>query len=95
MDLVAYLDAYPQLTGQGNLLGATNISSPSDVYGEDLAILDGLSYSFDYGPPGSNARFVIVDIEATSYYETLPEPHPEYGEPFTYVFLLFIRLISM
>lgn len=86
MDLPAYIDAYPQLTGQGNLLGATNISSPSDIYGEDLSILDGLSYSFDYGPPGSNARFVIVDVEQTVYSEVLPEPHPLYGDPYTYIF---------
>jgi hypothetical protein len=86
MDLPAYREVYPQVTGQGNLLGAYNVSNPSDIYGDDLSILDGLSYSFDYGPPGSNARFVIVDVEATSYYEVLPEPHPLYGDPYTYVF---------
>jgi hypothetical protein len=86
MDLPAFRDAYPQLTGQGNLLGAANVSNPSDVYGDDLSILDGLSYSFDYGPPGSNARFVIVDVEQTVYSEVFPEPHPLYGTPYTYVF---------
>ncbi len=85
MDLPAYIDAYPQVTGQGNLLGATNISSPSDIYGVDLSILDGLSYSFDYGPPGSNARFVIVDVEQTVYSEVLPEVHPLYGDPYTWL----------
>ena len=28
--------------------------------------MEGLSYSFDYGPKGSNARFVILDTEDTS-----------------------------
>jgi len=31
-----------------------------------VSIIDGLSYSFDYGKAGSNARFVVVDTEQTA-----------------------------
>ncbi|MBN2319406.1 MAG: metallophosphoesterase [Acidobacteria bacterium] len=82
MDLVAYRDAYPQVQGMGDTWGATNFSSPSAIMGDDLAILDGLSYAFDY----DNATFVIVDVEQTEYHEVFPEPHPLYGDPYNYVF---------
>ncbi len=85
MDIPAYLAAFPQVLGTANTFGATNISSPSDIM-TGVDILDGLSYSFDYGAPGNNARFVIVDVEQTSYSELLPVAHPEYGDPYTYVF---------
>ena len=80
MDIPAYLAAYPQTRGLDNTLGAYNFSSP------DIDILDGLSYAFNYGDEGNNATFVIVDVEATSYWEEYPEPHPLYGDPYTYVF---------
>ena len=41
---------FPQTTGNGMTCGATNFTSPSEL-------LEGLSYSFDYG----NARFVLLD----------------------------------
>ena len=94
MNIPAFLDAFPQtrgllaLDGNGertvdNLFGATNFNSP------DIDILNGLSYSFDYGSEGNNARFVIVDVEATSYTETEPEDLALYGEtyaPYDYIF---------
>jgi hypothetical protein len=52
---------FPQTRGLSNTFGATNFDSPTDVAPE----LDGISYSFDYGPSGGNARFVIVDPWAT------------------------------
>jgi hypothetical protein len=53
---------FPQTQGLANTFGAANFSSPSST--DD--ILKGLSYSFDYGAPGDNARFVIVDTEMTA-----------------------------
>jgi hypothetical protein len=58
--------AFPQTQGLANTFGASNFSSPSSVLGTGVKILDGLSYSFDYGISGNNARFVIVDTEQTS-----------------------------
>jgi hypothetical protein len=85
MDIPAYLEAFPQTLGLANTFGATNISSPSDIM-TGVDILDGLSYSFDYGNWGNNARFVIVDVEPTSYWLKEPVPHPIYGEPWDYIF---------
>jgi len=45
-----------------------------------------LSYSFDYGKEGSNARFVFVDTEATGYTRYIPTNHPLYGEPYLWIF---------
>lgn len=75
MNIPAYLAAFPQTQGLDNTFGATNFSSP------DIDILNGLSYSFDY----NDARFVIVDVEATSYEEIPPEEHPDYGLPYDYI----------
>jgi hypothetical protein len=58
--------AFPQTQGLANTFGATNFSVPSSVIGSSVNIIDGLSYSFDYGKAGSNARFVMVDTEQTS-----------------------------
>jgi len=59
--------AFPQTRGVSNTFGAKNFSSPTSVSTD----LNGMSYSFDYGTPGNNARFVIVDTWATpSKYET-------------------------
>ncbi len=58
-----YKTNFPQTQGNGpNLFGATNFSWPSST--NDT--LKGLSYSFDYGVPNSNARFVFVDTEQTA-----------------------------
>jgi hypothetical protein len=52
---------FPQTRGLGNTFGAKNFNSPTDVSPD----LDGISYSFDYGSSGSDARFVILDTMAT------------------------------
>ncbi len=52
---------FPQTRGLSNAFGARNFSSPTSVSSD----LNGMSYSFDYGQPGNNARFVIVDNWAT------------------------------
>lgn len=48
---------FPQTRGLSNTLGAINFSSPTSVSND----LNGMSYSFDYGTSGNNARFVIID----------------------------------
>jgi hypothetical protein len=55
---------FPQTQGLSNTFGATNFSSPilAGSYPDDLK---GMSYSFDFGTPGNNARFVIIDDWAT------------------------------
>jgi hypothetical protein len=79
VNVPAWRDAFPQTQGQGaNLFGAQNFNGPPDD------ALRGLSYSFDYGTPGSDARFVFMDIEPTHYRFAEPEPHPIYGEPYSY-----------
>ncbi len=70
------LSHFPQTRGLSNTFGATNFSSPTDVAPE----LDGISYSFDYGPAGGNARFLIVDPWATANaFEEIN--HVYYGYP--------------
>ena len=79
MNVPAWREAFPQTRGEGeNLAGAYNFDVP------DIEALVGLSYSFDYGPPGSDARFVFMDIEPTSYRFEEPQPHPIYGTPYLY-----------
>jgi hypothetical protein len=57
-----FKSSFQQTQGGGAyLFGATNFSSPAST-GD---ILKGLSYSFDYGDAGNNARFVVVDTEMT------------------------------
>ena len=51
---------YPQTRGISAVFGAANFSSPALVSAAG-ADLNGLSYSFDYGDPCNNARFVIID----------------------------------
>ncbi len=75
----AFLASFPQTQGLGNLFGARHFSSPTklipfDYTGEyadttlrDNQDLSGLSYSFDFGPHHSDARFVIMDFEAIGY----------------------------
>jgi hypothetical protein len=52
---------FPQTRGLRNTFGAENFSSPTGLSDD----LNGLSYSFDYGPTGSNARFIIIDVMGT------------------------------
>ena len=82
MNIPAYLEAFPQTRGLGNIFGAKNINSPA------IDELNGLSYSFDYGNDGSNARFVIVDVETTSLSSGggAPSGHPIYGPSSFYVY---------
>ena len=49
--------SFTQTQGTSNTFGAKNFSSPTSV----SADLTGMSYSFDYGEAGNNARFVIID----------------------------------
>lgn len=79
MNIPAFLEAFPQTQGNGNLFGATNFSHPN------IDILKGLSYSFDYGAAGNNARFVVIDTEPTSYREQVPVPHEVYGWGWDYL----------
>jgi hypothetical protein len=80
MNAQAFLANWPQTRNQGlNLFDARNFSSPTSLIPFDLtgeytdasyeenSALDGLSYSFDYGPDKSNARFVVMDFEQTAY----------------------------
>ena len=68
-----FKDNFPQTQGQGpNLFGATNFSWPASTND----ILKGLSYSFDYGTPGNNARFVVVDTEQTAAVPTQAPNNP-------------------
>ena len=55
------LDNFPQTKKE--MFGVSNLSSPTTLDGKDNNELAGLSYSFDYGPEGSNIRFVILDTE--------------------------------
>ncbi len=56
--LPAMRTAFPQVLGTPPTFGAVDFDSPTNV-SQDLA---GMSYSFDFGPAGSNARFVILDV---------------------------------
>jgi hypothetical protein len=57
----AFRANFPQTRGLANTFGAINFSSPTSVSPD----LDGMSYSFDFGPCDGNARFVVVDDWAT------------------------------
>ncbi len=62
-----FRSSYPQTRGLSNTFDAHNFSSPTSTpalpaMGTDLK---GMSYSFDYGHFGDNARFVIIDTWAT------------------------------
>jgi hypothetical protein len=65
---------FPQTRGLADTFGASNFSSPTSVSSD----LNGMSYSFDYGRPGSNARFVIVDPWAT------PSKNGDPGDGYNY-----------
>jgi hypothetical protein len=69
---------FPQTRGLSNTFGATNFSSPTQVSPD----LNGISYSFDYGDPCYNARFVIVDPWATKSSLIIPPGlYVYYGYP--------------
>jgi hypothetical protein len=51
---------FPQTRGLSNTFGAKNFNSPTFA-GSFPDDLKGMSYSFDYGTAGNNARFVIID----------------------------------
>jgi len=74
MNIPAFLAAFPQTQGISNTFGATNFSSPP------IDEINGLSYSFDY----NNTTFVIVDVEATSYWEKYPAPYVDSEETVSY-----------
>lgn len=71
----AFQADFPQTRGIGNTFGARNFSSPSSVSSD----LTGMSYSFDYGAPGNNARFVIVDPWVTPSKNVAPGNGYNYG----------------
>jgi hypothetical protein len=90
LNIPAFKAAFPQTQGLANTFGAINFSSPAGASPKDTtrdrAILNGLSYSFDYGDPGNNARFVIVDVEGTAVANKTPAPHATYGAGAFYIF---------
>ncbi len=57
----AFRSSFPQTRGLGNTFGARSFSSPTSVSSD----LTGMSYSFDFGVPGNDARFVVIDDWAT------------------------------
>jgi hypothetical protein len=58
--LPVFRSNYPQTRGFSNTFGTRNFASPTSVSTD----LDGLSYSFDYGPSSGTARFIILDVMA-------------------------------
>ncbi len=72
----AFRAYFSQTMGTGDyLFDATNFSSPTelmpDAYDETFTFessddLLGMSYSFDFGEAGNNARFVVIDSERTA-----------------------------
>jgi hypothetical protein len=87
MTIPVFRANWPQTQGHGPyLFGTENFSSPTslipfsvdgdyegDSYAANSALV-GLSYSFDYGPAKSNARFVVMDWEQTVWDWTTPTP---------------------
>jgi hypothetical protein len=55
--IAAFRINFPQTQGISRTFDATSFNSPVSVSGDLL----GMSYSFDYGLEGGNARFVIID----------------------------------
>ena len=74
--ITAVQENFPQTRGKGSdVSGAGNFNSPTAV----SADLDGMSYSFDYGEAGNNARFVIIDNWATPSKNLVHENGYTYG----------------
>jgi hypothetical protein len=90
LNIPAYLAAFPQTQGlyaadsYGNAqnFGAKEFSSPT-VAGDKLK---GLSYAFDYGDTGNNARFVVIDTQETSYSITTAPIDATYGQGYYYLY---------
>lgn len=80
MNVPAWRDAFPQTQGLG-----PNVFDARSFNGPDVEALRGLSYSFDYGAKGGDARFIFMDIEPTSYSLIEPVPHPTYGLGYQYL----------
>ena len=74
----AFQSDYPQTRGLTNTFGAANFSSPTSLSTD----LNGMSYSFDYGTPGNNARFVILDNWVTPSRNIAPGNGYNYGYSF-------------
>lgn len=75
-NIPAWREAFPQTQGEGdNLFEATNFILP------DIEGLKGLSYSFDYGAGGNDARFVFVDTENAGWKIDI---HDQYGPGYFY-----------
>jgi len=73
--IAVFQSNYPQTRGISNTFGTTNFSSPTSV----SADLTGMSYSFDYGTPGNNTRFVIIDNWVTPSKNVAPGNGYNYG----------------
>lgn len=73
-----FSSSYPQTRGLTNTFGAKNFNSPTNVSAE----LDGLSYSFDFGASGNNARFVVLDNWVTPSKNIAPGNGYNYGYSF-------------
>jgi hypothetical protein len=88
LNIPAFRDAFPQTQGTANTFGAHNFTWPDITDNNGNYVLKGLSYSFDYGDPGNNARFVVVDVEQTSITMEAPPlpPHPIYGQGWYYYY---------
>jgi hypothetical protein len=71
----AFKANFPQTRGIEPTYGGANFSSPTSVSTD----LDGMSYSFDYGPSDSDARFVILDNWATASKTEAPGNGYVYG----------------
>jgi hypothetical protein len=92
LNIPAFRDAFPQTQGGGqNIFGANNFTWPDIIDNKGNYVLKGLSYSFDYGNPDNNARFVVVDVEQTSITMVAPPltPNPIYGQGWYYYYQVY------
>lgn len=79
--------------GNAKNFGATDFTSPM-IYNADgdlvldrqgnLPVLQGLSYSFDYGEDGTDARFVILDTMETDFSVVKAPVDDTYGQGYVY-----------
>src|SRR5208337_3891543 len=78
---------FPQTRGLGTTWGAYNFSSPNPtdpITGKPTIELQGISYCFDYGDPGNNVRFRIVEAWATQDTNQFPATNNGDGYPYGY-----------
>lgn len=85
LNIPAFRSNFPQTQGLSQTFGAKNFSGPQ------IDALQGLSYSFDYGKKGSRARFVVVDVEPTSYIVTQAPIDPVYGQGYFYSYWVVFK----